>query len=577
MNPRNAGKKRSSLIGTRLGQYRISSLLGDGSQASVYLARDEALGRFAAVKVFKVLSKDLSALIHEARLIATLSHRNIIQVYAVDVTSPVPFMAMEYAPMLVHQKVSQAGPLDLKSAMRFTRHAAAALTHAHARSVIHRDVKPSNMLIAKGSELKLADFGLAARPNVQSSGLVGTPHYMAPEVWRGEGATEVSDVYGLGCCLYFMLTARPPFDSRSYGALRTSHLEDMPAVPEHVPSAVRELMLQMLSKDPSARPQTAAELVDRIWKLQDSSPDSIPAVGSDPARGDDGNFSQRVARSLVSQGHFASAAKALSSALLDNTPLLGLAGPAWRMQPFLLNRFLEQNADRTFVVARISVDDEELLSHFIDSFTPGERGRPSVYDTIANRISSGRQNAIVSVVQLMIRRRLAGQEVSDLVELTRRLSGQRVVIQVACDASVQSQLAEGFVASGLTNLTRWLAVDPMPLTEAREFVDEWLQMMPEGHPPWAPSSKLLLASMVRDQPESAPRVVHNITACAQFLGVPFVTTFTCRAGASHPGFINKSGDVDPVWATPPSQWPDEETRHQLLAIRDELETLTAGP
>ena len=493
-------------------------------------------------------------------------------------------MAMEYAQVSVQQAIGESGAFDVKTALRFTRHAASGLAHAMTRGVIHRDVKPSNMLLAETGELKLADFGLASRTGTKGNGLVGTPHYMAPEVWQGEGADAVSDVYSLGCCLYFMLFAKPPFVAETYSALKQAHLQRNPLLTGSLPPAVSELLRWMMAKEPASRPQDFQHVVERIFRMQSSAPgrelasepvSERPAPFSErPAPRPASTLSERVAAGVVEHPRFASAADSLSRALLDNSPILGLAGAGWRMQPFLLNKFLEQHSERAFVLARIAVSQGSLIDEFNDVLLQTPSVRPGVYDEIASRLASGRRPRVLCVVQLAILRSLYAEEVSDIVELARRLRGQRVVLQVGCYNSVRQQLDQGFALAGLTSLPRWLEIKSFTLQESWKLVEEWSASLPNGLT-CSPSSKLLLAASVRDEPENAPRMMHNAIACAQWSDSPIVTTFACRAGAAHKGFLESSSELEPKWLTPPGQWPDAETHREVQELRAELSRIPA--
>lgn len=563
-------KQRAALVGGQLGQYRIASLLGEGTQAKVYLAHDEVLGRALAVKVFKRQGEDLSAVIREARLTATLSHRNIIQVYAVDVSSQMPYMAMEYAPRSLEQVVERNGPMDISSALRFVRHAATALGHAHARGVVHRDIKPSNMLISESGALKLADFGLASRTSSKRDGLVGTPHYMAPEIWQGDGASAMSDVYSLGCCFYFMLTGKPPFVADSYAALKELHVQRVPEFSEKIPSEISDLVQWMMAKGPDARPQDFLPVIEQAWSLQSRGAVAAPRSDRPPAPAEL-SVAERVAQDVVRHPRFTPPADALRRALFDNTALLGLVGPAWRLQPFLLNQFLAQHTERAFVAARISVSGRgSLLGQLSDALGEAVSVRPAVYDEIATRLAAGLRPRMLSVVQVGIERSLSVEERSDVVELALRFRAKRVVLQVGCDQAMRDQLDGGFALAGLTNFPRWIEVQPLMLSEAWSLVEDWCGDLPNGMG-CSPSAKLLLAASVRDEPEAAPRVIHNAIAYARYGGAPVITSFACRRGAAHNGFIESHAEVDPSLLSPPGQWPDQATHQEITRLRSELQ------
>src|SRR5262249_24703162 len=208
----------------RVGNYIVERGLGSGGQADVFLARDVVLRRLVALKV---LHRTTSAGqnvrgLEEARLIATLDHPNIVRVFHVELSEGVWYMAMEDVDGgNLQLRVTRAGARDAGGGVRSALVVADALAHAHQIGVVHRDVKPQNLLETRAGVIKLADFGLAGLRQegldntARALRLVGTPQYLAPEMWLGEPATAKSDMYGLGATLFFMLAGRPPFQAKN--------------------------------------------------------------------------------------------------------------------------------------------------------------------------------------------------------------------------------------------------------------------------------------------------------------------------------------------------------------------------
>src|SRR5215468_10195160 len=237
----------------RVGNYIVERRLGSGGQADVFLARDVVLRRLVALKVLHRTSAGPNVrALEEARLIATLDHANIVRVFHLEL------------------RVARAGALEPARALRYALVVADALAHAHKIGVIHRDVKPQNLLETRTGVIKLADFGLAGLRQEQLDGnaramrLVGTPQYLAPEMWLGEPATAKSDMYGLGATLFFMLAGRPPFQAKNVKDLRAAHLGEQPSFPPDVPPAAAEIVLRCMAKSAMDRPPTATHLHDEI-------------------------------------------------------------------------------------------------------------------------------------------------------------------------------------------------------------------------------------------------------------------------------------------------------------------------
>jgi hypothetical protein len=264
--------------GETLGRYRLEAPLGRGGMAEVWRAQDTALGRPVAVKVIlPALAADSSFVerfLREARLVAALDHPNVVPVWDVGETltdgQRRPYLVM---PLL--DGGSLAGRLDgrpwpLAAALPLLQQVAAALDHAHGRGILHRDVKPANVLLARDGRVWLSDFGIAKSTAASSQltvtgAVVGTPVYMAPEVARGGAATPASDRYALAVLAYELLTGRPPFVGENALALLHQHVTEVapPATSwaPGLPPRVDEVFAAALAKDPAARPSSARSLV----------------------------------------------------------------------------------------------------------------------------------------------------------------------------------------------------------------------------------------------------------------------------------------------------------------------------
>jgi serine/threonine protein kinase len=287
-----------------LGDYLLLDRLGAGGMGEVFQARDRQLDRLAAVKVVRpdYLSGDaLGRFAQEARSAARLAHPNVVTVYGADVSGPRPFLAMEFvAGETLSRLVRTGGPLLVPVALEVVHQVALGLQHAHEAGVVHRDVKPGNLIRAPkpdGAVVKVLDFGLAAlrrpphetdtaSPLTQTGAAFGTPDYMAPEQFQDSGrADHRSDVYALGCTLYFLLTGRPPFPGGSYWDKRAAHERtDPPPVPG-LPTDVARLLDRMMTKDPADRFPSAgaiAEMIARAPRKPTTSRAAPPAVATSP-------------------------------------------------------------------------------------------------------------------------------------------------------------------------------------------------------------------------------------------------------------------------------------------------------
>lgn len=248
----------------RIGRYRIVGPLGRGGYATVYAATDERDGRPVALKVlFSSLAADprvASRFRREAQTMAGLRHPGIVEVYAVDQADGWLYIALERAQGDLYALLAEGGPLPWAEALTLIAPIADALDFAHERGLVHRDVKPGNIL-SVGGRLKLGDFGLAEASAPGT--VIGTPAYMAPEVWSGQGG-PATDRYALACVIFEMVTGRRPFAAEGAAQLLRAHASG-PALPEEwpagAPPAVAAVFRRALAPDPAARYASCAELV----------------------------------------------------------------------------------------------------------------------------------------------------------------------------------------------------------------------------------------------------------------------------------------------------------------------------
>src|SRR5581483_9191148 len=232
-------------IGDSLGRYRLEELIGQGGMAVVYRAVDAVLGRTVAVKVIRPAYTEnpqfLERFLHEARVVASLDHPNILPLYDFGEAEGAPYLVLPYLPggSLADRMKGRPTPLALVAAWLIQL--AGALDAAHARGVLHRDVKPGNVLVNKDGRLALGDFGIArlaeATTRLTATGMVvGTPVYMAPELARGGDATPASDRYALAVMTYEMLAGRPPFrGTNPLSILHQQVHEPVPALQPQLP------------------------------------------------------------------------------------------------------------------------------------------------------------------------------------------------------------------------------------------------------------------------------------------------------------------------------------------------------
>jgi serine/threonine protein kinase len=289
--------------GFMLGKYKLLRLLGAGGMSSVYLAEHATLHSRVAIKVLPVKRVDQTSYLarfeREAQQSARLSHQNIVRTFDLDTSGTIHFIAMEYIDGTdLHAKVKESGPLEIRDAVDYIRQAALGLHHAHEEGLVHRDVKPANLMLDKRGTVKVLDLGLALAAASDEESLtrehdekvLGTADYLAPEqAADSHKADRRADIYALGCTLYYLLVGKPPFASGTLAERIQSHMRKPPPnlldQRADVPPAIAEIYFRMLEKHPDARPQTAQEVADALaaW-LATSSTGSVAARPQPPRR-----------------------------------------------------------------------------------------------------------------------------------------------------------------------------------------------------------------------------------------------------------------------------------------------------
>jgi serine/threonine protein kinase len=267
--------------GLVLGPFQILSLIGRGGTGAVFLARDSRASRLIALKVLQPTRSEGRArarFLREVELNRHLSHPHLAQAYDAGHLQGVDYLAMEYIPgRSLHRLVSQEGPLSVARAARLFMEVASALYYAHTRGLIHRDMKPSNIMVTPHDHAKLLDLGLALvqgevadRDVIGGQGyIVGTMDYISPEQTNNPIEVDArGDIYSLGCTLYFALTGQPPFPGGTRREKIRRQRRDEPTPLEKLrptlPPAFVTLVRQMLLKDPNARPPTALAIVEAL-------------------------------------------------------------------------------------------------------------------------------------------------------------------------------------------------------------------------------------------------------------------------------------------------------------------------
>ncbi len=258
------------LRGQTIGKYRILSHLGSGGFGSVYLAEDIWIDKKVALKVPHKQHLDFSEMLKEPRLLASMSHPNIVTMLTAERVDDVFFIVLEYVPgETLEQLIMREGALDVTRALDFTCQICNAVDHAHRAGVLHRDLRPGNMLVSQTGMLKVTDFGTSRYLESAAHGttVIGSPPYMAPEQFQGK-AVFASDVYSVGVTMYQMLTGDLPYQTPAPADLEKLMRGELVVAPRvkngRIPKAIHDIVLRALSADVMRRYQRAADLLEDV-------------------------------------------------------------------------------------------------------------------------------------------------------------------------------------------------------------------------------------------------------------------------------------------------------------------------
>ncbi|MBI5870888.1 MAG: Stk1 family PASTA domain-containing Ser/Thr kinase [Actinobacteria bacterium] len=277
-------------------RYEIIRRLGSGGMADVYLARDTQLGRQVAIKVlYKRYARDeefVARFRREAQSAAALNHPHIVSIYDRGEAEDSYYIAMEYLEgRSLKDVINEEGPLEPARAIDYAEQMLRALQFAHENNVIHRDIKPHNIVINDRGQLKVTDFGIAragSSPSVTETGsIIGTAQYLSPEQAKGKAVEQSSDLYSLGIVLYEMLTGRVPFEGENPVAIALKHLSDEPVPPQalvpEIPDNLNAVVMRALAKDPRDRYPGAEEFLADLERCRQDLPVVAPLPADDTA------------------------------------------------------------------------------------------------------------------------------------------------------------------------------------------------------------------------------------------------------------------------------------------------------
>ncbi len=583
------GKRRENAAiaeGTRIGNYIVERRLGAGGQGEVFLARDVVLQRLVAIKVFLSRDGDFKSL-DEARLIAKLDHPNIVRIYHVERWEGCWYTAMEYVDGgSLESRISRVGTLKIPIVLKYAIGAADALEHAHRIGVMHRDIKPQNILLSRADVPKIADFGLAAlmsedSPKGPAGRWYGTPSFMAPEIWSGEPATPQADIYSMGATMFYMLVGRTPFEGNNLDALRLAHASKEVPFPKDIAAPVAKLIARCMAKRAIDRPSSARELCEELEAL---------ALQVERNR-NSGNFTASVpedateevhAQPLLSEAKVRAAELAtlelpgsvrarteLDHSLQGKAPVVVLYGSQTDLRDHLLQAVLDRSGARGYHLAALVVirhQQTELFTSIAQRFGIDPASSSRIESLI--RELAPESSTVPGLLQVNLLRQLTEREIGVLGELAARTSGAAVKIVIVADEKIGAHLVSESAAAGLGNLVVGIRVHSRSRSEGRQFIERWTERATEGVR-WTHDAVRLALHFESIGKSSLDKIVRNALALAVASEKCFVTTWCVLGSVAHRGLIHSAESIEAPWRSQPAAWPSSEVLTLLEQFRAE--------
>jgi tRNA A-37 threonylcarbamoyl transferase component Bud32 len=558
----------------RIGNYVVERRLGSGAQADVFLARDVVLRRSVALKILHPSGDDAANLraVEEARLIATLDHPGIVRVHHVERVAGVWAIAMEYVDGgSLETRIQRGGAMTVDAGLRVIAAVAEALEHAHRIGVVHRDVKPQNLLLTRSGHVKLADFGLAVlRGQPGPSQPVGTPSFVAPEVWLGQPPAPASDVYALGATLLYLLGGAGPFPTaRTVADIRDAHLHRAPAIASTLPPSVRALIERCLAKAPAGRFRSAAALATAAEAARaELAGERTPrprAVGTVPPEPE----SRDLELAVADLPPFADARSGLAGALTAGAPVVVLAGGRREVTARVARTSIEAIASRFTVAARCRLAGEQplLAAAVARALHIAASSGPRWSDAVLAAVQPAAPVAQHAILEVELDRALTLGEIHDLRHLARCAEGRAVHVVVTCQPALADQVVTAFAGAGLGYLVRVVHIADQTAAHVREHALLWTRHCTDGRVAWTPDALALIAHLVLAEGCDLARLLHNAVAIARAARMPLVTSWCVTGGAAHPEPLTGPADIAEDWRSPPRTWPSPAALEALRRAR----------
>lgn len=527
-------------VGDQLGYYVIERVLGEGAQAKVYLAQNRLLKRMTALKFFKRAPDTDSHVLREARTIAALEHPNIVRIFQLECVDQLWFLAQEFVNNGSVSDRLQKGPLPIEQVYAFAQDAAAALAHAHAHGILHNDLKPQNLLVHKPVEaqaresLKLVDFGLASSAGGQD--IIGTPIYMAPEIWQRQGPSVASDLYSLGACLYHMVVGRPPFAPAPSEILKQAHLQQIPKIPNSLPPLLRRLIAQLLAKKAEDRPPDAQAVLAQLTPTKEIQPAATPIPEVMLNREAASWCLRTLEETLDELPCFSKVIEKLSASIALVPPLLLLDCRYPQLVGTLIRHAIKANTGL------------ELSGRFLVS------NDPNIDQEHRFRALSNPDNA-QGLFHIHLERPLKPKEAERLMSAAEGATGSPLCLLISGTQDCLEPLHEQIRASGREGLTRECIIDAPRPSEIHVFLG--LLAKVAGLQGFTAGAIQQVLALEEDDPAGIELILHNAVALTRLTHQQFVTTWAIEGAQAHLHHIDIMDDIISEWRKPPRVWPPE--------------------
>jgi serine/threonine protein kinase len=316
--------------GQIIGKYKVLSTIGSGGFGTVYLAEDTWIDTKVALKVPHKQGVDFGELLREPRLLATLNHPNIVRILTAEKQENVFFIVMEFVPgQTLEALLVRDGALDLGLALDYTCQICNAVDHAHRQGILHRDLRPSNVLVSENGLLKVADFGTSRFLEIAAHGttVIGSPPYMAPEQFQGK-AVFASDIYSLGVTMYQMFTGLMPYETPSHADLDRLMRGELVTPPRlknpKIPKAINDIVMKAMAPDSQARYQRTSDLLGDVLAARPRRA-RRPGPSPDPASSEVQDIHSRLKARETPQPRFCWQCRKPLHARSDRCPFCGEA------------------------------------------------------------------------------------------------------------------------------------------------------------------------------------------------------------------------------------------------------------